>query len=189
MERGSVTVETPDKGLGRLEEYSRVAVINRRPEPVSGIEAALGQIASRHVTAVHVWVAIDRFHAPASTPLPYRSLARREARCITSQRVTQGEAEARKAVEVWQGYGWQTEVEVILDATPSDLAGRLVEQEIELVASEPGSADLARRAAILASRPLLLVPARNSTGDGIAQRESPDEARDLGSRILRAFHG
>ena len=170
----SITTKDPQEVERK---YRKFALLIERPERLTALGLTLRQTGSSDLGEVFLWLNVERFRAPSSTPLPYRSLARTEARNITAGRVAQGEAEALEATRSWGSEGWQTRIESFIDATPEELAFRLRHEGIDLLVSEDRSRSpgLASRAAALANCPLLLVPRTDMPPDGAVS--SPGASR------------
>jgi hypothetical protein len=160
------TVLGPDTRPESLEQRrtESVAVIAEKPSQLAGLVVALLRLPRDEVRDAYFLVTTNRFHAPATHP-PYDRLARAEARGITQARITASEAEAREVSRLLDGTGWQTHVEVLLDATPADVANRLRDRQIGrvLAPGQSGRGALAGRAAALAGAELVLAGGASSS--------------------------
>jgi hypothetical protein len=149
---------------------------------------ALRQFASESVREVAVWPTVERFRAPSSTHPPYRSLARHEARSITSDRAAAAVAKTEESVQSWHGFAWQTTVEVLVDVSSEALAQRLTQLGIDLLVVAEGERSTASavRASERAACPALLVP---SARDHLANAAPGDgQRRPRSFRLIPTLH-
>jgi len=186
METGNATLIAP--GPGTTRRNSNVAVLTDRPDGLARLEGPLRRFAGAEIDSVHVWVAVERFRSPSSTPYPYRNLGRIEARNITADRLTQAELDATVALSLWSTAA-PVSVEAITDATAAALVERLARDDIDLLVCDAASGvvALAEQVAALTGRPVLLI----SDGEGDSRRTATaaKQVTNPAARLLRAIHG
>jgi hypothetical protein len=173
-----LTVDTARK------RTKNVAVLTDRPAHLAQLGAALRRFAASDIESMRVWVNVERFRAPSSTPVPYRTLARIEARNITAERLAAAEASATEAAGSWSTSA-VVRIEAIAGADAEAIVERMTRCEVDLLACDAASGvvGLAERVAALTGRPVLLI-------SDDEPRLSPAQHRtNAAARLLRAFHG
>jgi hypothetical protein len=172
-------------------ERGGIAFLSDAPDRLDTLAATLRQYTPARAGGVFLWSAVERFRAPSGTHPPYRGLARREARCITTERVAAAEAQANLVAHSLANSGWDARVEVILDPGVEAISSRLRDNGIELLVTEGGTrlAEAARTAAALAGCALLLLPSHIERGDGVSHFAGLFGRRQGAPNRLRLFHG